>query len=604
MSIQEKDQSPQPKARNKKNKRISINLFATQYEILTQIAKSAFGWRIVSIEDETTDDSDLIWTDIAIQPERLSRLKPYQKINHFPGMHELARKNYLAKNLNKMQKLYPNDFNFYPKTWLYPSEFPSLKFSPHKNATYIVKPESGSQGKGIFLTRSLEGFDENEKYVIQEYLQNPMLIDGLKFDMRIYVLVAGCAPLKVFLHKEGLGRFATESYIPPNSRNIDNQCMHLTNYAINKNSEGFIFNSDPKLDNVGHKRSLTATLEKVKEMGFNTEKLWAEIKAIIVKTLCTAQPSLAHIYKACQADDPYNGICFEILGFDIILDSTGKPWLLEVNHSPSFNIDSPLDKKIKAQVISEALWLMNINCDSRKEYEDRKKKQILFRSLSHNKEIEKMNKKNDFKNAQARREAWEASHMGGYSLIFPDCNEDYMKFVQAGMKIWIESTGGKYPMKSSRPQTQETQVKVSVKVAKKTPDLAKTKVTAVFQRLYQVKKQKVEPVSIPPCVLLDEAYKTHHVKSQSPYSFIELVVPAKVVEEKPRHKSIPKKRVHNYVHYLDEVLKEKRAIEGLKRTFNIYEGPLQISSVISEELHPSGNVRAKLLKEMILRRLI
>ena len=63
-------------------------------------------------------------------------------------------------------------------------------------------------------------------------------------------------------------------------------------------------------------------------------------------------------------------MCFELLGFDILLDDIGKPWLLEVNHSPSFNIDSPIDKKIKFQVISEALILLNITRDNRKEYDE------------------------------------------------------------------------------------------------------------------------------------------------------------------------------------------------------------------------------------------
>ncbi len=203
------------------------------------------------------------------------------------------------------------------------------------------------KGKGIFLTKTLEGFEENVRYVIQEYIPNPLLIDGLKFDLRIYVLLAGCDPLKIFLYNEGLGRFATEVYQPPCSSNFSNTFIHLTNYAINKNSENFIFNSDPKQDNVGHKRSLTATLRTLKDLGFDTSKIWNDIKLIIIKTLISAQPSIAHVYKACQPDDPYNGMCFELLGFDVMIDNNAKTWLLEVNHSPSFNIDSPLDYKIK-----------------------------------------------------------------------------------------------------------------------------------------------------------------------------------------------------------------------------------------------------------------
>ena len=602
MQCLEKEQDSFLQLKKKKLKRPSINIESTQYEIIEEIGKKHFNWRIRKIEDEN-DDSDIIWVDCGIQPEKLCKMKPYQKINHFPGMHEIARKNYLAKNLNKMQRLYPNQYNFFPKTWLYPAEFPTLKYSNFSNKVYIVKPEASSQGKGIFLTKTLEGFEENERYVIQEYIKNPMLIEGLKFDMRIYVLVAGCDPLKIFIHKEGLGRFATEPYITPNLKNLDNQCMHLTNYAINKTSENFIFNSDPNADNVGHKRSLTATFEKIKEMGFNTEKIWSEINSIIVKTLITAQPSLAHIYRASQPDDPYNGMCFELLGFDILLDDIGKPWLLEVNHSPSFNIDSPIDKKIKFQVISEALILLNITRDNRKEYDERKKKQILFRSLSHNKEQEKERKKNDFINAQAKRSRWESNHLGNFLQVFPCDNTEYDSFVQAAMKIWLDSTGGKPALsKEPRPQTQENLHKIKNSNKRNSPDILQKNDLAVFQRLYQVKKVKLEQVPIPPCIQLDDAFKIQFLKSQTPYGFVELIIPAKI--EKIRYKSIPKKRISNYSHHLDEILKEKRAIEGVKRTFNIYEAPLHISSVLSEDINQNDTNKAKCLKNLVLKKII
>lgn len=63
--------------------------------------------------------------------------------------------------------------------------------------------------------------------------------------------------------------------------------------------------------------------------------------------MCTIQPPLAHTYKSCQPEDYANSMCFEILGFDILIDRKLKPWLLEVNHSPSFSTDSPLDRRIK-----------------------------------------------------------------------------------------------------------------------------------------------------------------------------------------------------------------------------------------------------------------
>ena len=82
---------------------------------------------------------------------------------------------------------------------------------------------------------------------------------------------------------------------------------------------------------------------------------------MILKCLCSAQPMLAHTYRSCQPDDTENSMCFEILGFDVFLDDQLKPWILEVNHAPSFATDSPLDFKIKKALITDTLKLLNLS---------------------------------------------------------------------------------------------------------------------------------------------------------------------------------------------------------------------------------------------------
>jgi len=205
---------------------------------------------------------DITWTDNAVQPETLARMQEYQRINHFPGMYSLARKNHLGRNLMRMKKAFPENYKFFPPTWLLPSEFNDFKaqFTKNKNRVYIIKPEASSQGRGIFLTKTWEDIQPGEHYVAQRYMQKPYLIDGLKFDLRIYVLLAGCDPLRIYLYEDGLGRFATEPYVAPNPDNLDDVCMHLTNYAINKDNPNFVFNEDAQADDVGHKRSLKAIL--------------------------------------------------------------------------------------------------------------------------------------------------------------------------------------------------------------------------------------------------------------------------------------------------------------------------------------------------------
>lgn len=75
-------------------------------------------------------------------------------------------------------------------------------------------------------------------------------------------------------------------------------------------------------------------------------------------------------------------MCFEILGLDVMLDSKLKPYIIEVNHSPSFSTDSPLDKEIKKRVIGDTLNLLNVNYGNRKAFFDKKQKEAVRRTLN------------------------------------------------------------------------------------------------------------------------------------------------------------------------------------------------------------------------------
>lgn len=91
--------------------------------------------------------------------------------------------------------------------------------------------------------------------------------------------------------------------------------MHLTNYAINKNSEKFVENEDTDSygsigDNEAHKRSLNSLWNMLRIQGYNVPKLQKQIDDIVIKTIIVAQPSLAHIYKSCNPDDIENQLCF------------------------------------------------------------------------------------------------------------------------------------------------------------------------------------------------------------------------------------------------------------------------------------------------------
>lgn len=106
------------------------------------------------------------------------------------------------------------------------------------------------------------------------------------------------------------------------------------------------------------------------------EGLKNEINDIVIKTIIVAQPSLAHIYRTCQTEDIENQACFQILGFDIMIDNQLKPWLIEVNQSPSFKTDSNLDTRIKGMLIRDTLRLLNLSHKRKMRYITRARNQL------------------------------------------------------------------------------------------------------------------------------------------------------------------------------------------------------------------------------------
>jgi tubulin polyglutamylase TTLL6/13 len=111
-------------------------------------------------------------------------------------------------------------------------------------------------------------------------------MEKMKFDLRVYVLVLGTDPLRIFLSKEGLARLSTKNYEEVNDENLDDITMHLTNYAINKNSAKFQANRAAILDSAGHKRSLKFALKYIEKCcKKDSNVVMDEIKDIIVKTM-------------------------------------------------------------------------------------------------------------------------------------------------------------------------------------------------------------------------------------------------------------------------------------------------------------------------------
>ena len=323
-----------------------------------------------------------------------------------------------------MNKLHPNEYNFFPKTWILPNEYSEfLKYQKlNEGKTFIVKPDWSSQGKGIILTKTKEGINPKSNYVIQEYIENPFLVDNLKFDIRLYVMVTSVDPLRVYLYKEGMVRFATVEYEPPNEENINNDYIHLTNYAINKNNSNFTFNEDN--NDKGHKRTLKLFWKSLKDSGIETDIIQKEIKDIIIKTFLWVQPQLAHEYKSWISEDIDGSNWFEILGFDIMLDENLDPLLLEVNHAPSFATESNLDLNLKTKLMQDSFRLLDINIKKKIKCKKERNKIVQNRVFPGKREMLSYEEKDlNKKQLNYERHLYEISNLGDYELLFPLIDE-------------------------------------------------------------------------------------------------------------------------------------------------------------------------------------
>uniref|UniRef100_A0A2K6AZV2 Tubulin tyrosine ligase like 13 n=1 Tax=Macaca nemestrina TaxID=9545 RepID=A0A2K6AZV2_MACNE len=442
--------------RRRKRRSLAINLTNCKYESVRRAAQMC-GLKEVGEDEEWT----LYWTDCSVSLERVMDMKRFQKINHFPGMTEICRKDLLARNLNRMHKLYPSEYNIFPRTWCLPADYGDFQSygRQRKARTYICKPDSGCQGRGIFITRNPREIKPGEHMICQQYISKPFLIDGFKFDMRIYVLITSCDPLRIFMYEEGLARFATTPYVEPSHNNLDNVCMHLTNYAINKHNENFVRDGA-----LGSKRKLSTLNIWLQEHSYNPGELWGDIEDIIIKTIISAHSVLRHNYRTCFPQYLNGGTCacFEILGFDILLDHKLKPWLLEVNHSPSFTTDSGLDQEVKDALLRDAITLVNLRgCDKRKVMEEDKRriKERLFQCYQQPRESRK-EKTESSHVAMLDQERYEDSHLGKYRRIYPGPDtEKYARFFKHNGSLFQETAASKAREECARQQLEEIRLK-------------------------------------------------------------------------------------------------------------------------------------------------
>lgn len=456
-------------AKSKKNP-VFICINGQKYRVVSEIAKE-LQWKLTNEHNLW----NIYWTDSIMGVSFCLTMHRFQKINHFPGMMEISRKDKLARNLNRMLKVFPDDYHFFPKTWVFPANYAdALTYGmKNKNKTFIIKPAASAQGKGIYLTQNLQDVNQMEGMICQLYLRKPLLIDGFKFDLRVYTLITSLDPLRIYIYNEGLTRFATKPYKIPARHNTTNTFMHLTNYSLNKFSETFSTDKEK-----GSKRTFTRLNEILSKDGYDIVQLWKEIDDIVIKvnkfmmsityillllilkqTVISALPVLKHNYNASFPRHDVIPACFEILGIDIMLDLGLKPWLLEVNHSPSFSTSEWVDKEVKSALIRDTFNLLGVHgVDRRKVLNDdqnrlkkRMTKEIKLKVEIHAKNSAKNEKikdpadrlKGQRTHWDKKQAKWEQNHLGGFRRIMP-CDgalDLYSTFIdhQDGASVYKET---------------------------------------------------------------------------------------------------------------------------------------------------------------------
>ena len=246
------------------------------------------------------------------------------------------------------------------------------------------------------------------------------------------------------------------AYQKPNKDNKQTAFMHLTNFSINKENPNF---KQVKVDQVdlktkaqlsnaqedrnSHKRSILDFFSELKDNGYNTRRIWRKIQEIVVKTISSVQPVLKHNYYSCHPDDPYGQTCFEVLGFDVLIDDRQNPYLLEVNHSPSFRVSSAVDLKVKHGLIRDTFQLLNLDVKARQKLILLQQKNQKIRTLT-GKRI-KLNRGEVKEQCVGERDEYAMMNLGGFERIYPPESKKLLGYYDSILReaeaIYHEFTG-------------------------------------------------------------------------------------------------------------------------------------------------------------------
>lgn len=310
------------------------------------------GWVEFDEDEQNESDWNLWWRTSRFRLCDYENILPWQRLNHYPKSTGITKKDCLVRNLKRMKGVHGSGmYNFSPLSFNLPNDYTryvaeygklKAKTDPKKFA-WICKPADMSRGRGIFLFKDISELQYDCNAVVQQYVTNPLLIGGYKFDIRLYVAVPSFHPLTIYIFQEGIVRFSTEKY---DMSNLNNIFSHLTNTSINKHSPSYT--TDKERIGPGCKWTLTQLRYYLHQSNLDDRLLWARVTNIIILTLLIQAPQV-----------PKEKNCYELYGFDILIDDNLKPWLLEVNFSPALGTDCQIDVLVKKPMLHDLIDMLN-----------------------------------------------------------------------------------------------------------------------------------------------------------------------------------------------------------------------------------------------------
>lgn len=310
------------------------------------------GWEEYNEDGGEADGNwNLWWKTQGFTSGEFEHCRPWQRLNHFPKSTHITKKDGLARNLRRMRTSYGGSmFEFFPLTFILPNEYKKFvaEFSKQDGAQqsnyWICKPTEQSCGRGIFIFQDLHDLTYDCAVVVQKYIIKPFLISGYKFDLRLYAIVTSFHPFRLYIYHEGLVRFSTERF---DLSSLDNRFSHLTNTSINKTGPQYL--AEKESIGTGCKWTLGKLRHYLHKHDIDDRLLWHRITSIIIITLLSQVQEI-----------PSNSSnCFELFGFDILIDEKLKPWLLEVNFSPALGNDCNQDELVKKPLLNDILEALN-----------------------------------------------------------------------------------------------------------------------------------------------------------------------------------------------------------------------------------------------------